>query len=1566
MSNNSEPKYKGEKVTTNGNQLVALHVEARVADAGIFYPITPSTEQGENFEFSFAKGELNVFGNAKIAIETEGEHAAQGGAIAYSLTGKRVVNFTSGQGLLYGLEQYYHAPGKLSSMVLQVSARALTKSALNVHCGHDDIYAALDTGWLILFGKDAQQAADQALILRKVCELTLTPGINAQDGFLTSHLERTFLRPEADLIREYLGRAEDMIDTPTEAQKELFGPKRRRVPELYDTKNPLLLGPVQNQEHYMNGIAARKNTVYELVLGFFEQAYDEFAKLTGRNYGLISEYNTKDADTVFIALGSAAENIEAGIDYIKKRDGINIGIIHINVIRPFPEKAIINALKGKKNVIILERSDSQASGDNPLTRDIKSALYKALENSKTNAHDNLPSMTNAEMPQIFSGVYGLGSRDFRPEDILGAYEYVVKGKKRQDGFSAKDGKSFFYLGINHPYNVVSDDKPSLLPDKAIAIRFHSIGGWGAITTGKNLSEILGDMGNYIKLRDFPNQDKEVLHISANPKYGSEKKGAPTNYFLVVAPERVRVNCDLKHVDVVLCCDPKAFTHTNPIEGLKEGGALIWESDETDPAKAWERIPKSRRAEIIQKKIKIYVLNGFGIAREATTKPELQLRMQGNSFLGAFFKVSSFLSDNNIPTTEFEKVVEKQYQKKFGKLGEAVIKSNMKVMDDGFNKIMEVPYGDINAPDRSLFTGEKTLPCLEGFEDSDYYKNLAPIFKKETFEQEFRAGLGYFQPASAYASTGAMTVATGEDGSKFVSRRIVPTYNPNKCTGCLECITVCPDSALPNTAQDIAVVLEKIVANYVSDASLKPALFELIKKAEPEIRKTMLAEAAQKEVTPKSFSEIALEKIAALANDKEKTALPEIKNIIEKLPFSYAKTLQTFGALEKKNPGQGGLFGIFLSDLCKGCGECAKACGSRNALTMGEETEAFNAKIHSATAFLNLLDDTDQKYLGIYNSENPENSKAAALRYHLMQQSKYKAMVCGDGACAGCGEKSVLHNVVTMTEAYMRPMFHRKADRLLKKADELKKDGTAKLNKLEKDQPESYEFLKRTIVHTLLKMGGENVAESIKRTSAFKGTNADLINAVVMVMEQDAFNHKDLQIRKGKLGNGMSVMGMTASTGCNSVYGSTPPANPHTYPWMNSLFQDGATIGWLVAESFMQTNARRSVVPERLADYILNDAAKPFTENDYFKHIHFNERHMTDLEIQELPKIWAVGGDGAFGDIGFQNVSKAVLQNRPNLKILLLDTQVYSNTGGQNSDSSVMCGGIDMNQFGLATQGKLTEKKEVAQILTVGHGSPFVGQVSMASSINFFKAILDSLTYRGTAFIQAYTSCMPEHGIGDDIAFIQAAEVRDSRSVPEFVFNPMLSDSYSECLNIRSNPNTDRDWQIRTAGNGEKYEFMLPQWAVNEARFRNHFKKAPEGFEKNYVDLKNLLWRVTQQDVVYRRVFNPDHKSYVPKFDTYTFTEDANGNLKPILISRQLVLFCIERRHNWRRLQSLAGIENIDYKTQKVLLDRFEKGEIAKDLFFSQTNEIAAKIRTDLFEQKKENFNRNIASQLTEA
>jgi pyruvate-ferredoxin/flavodoxin oxidoreductase len=1533
-------KYPGIRVTCNGNQLVAQHVEARITEGGVFYPITPSTEGGELYQASYANGELNVWGRSKIAIETEGEHAAQGGATAYSVAGKRTVNFTSGQGIVYAMEQYYHSPGKLSTMVLEIGARALTKHALNVHCGHDDFYAALDTGWTMLVAKDAQQAADQAVILRKVNELALNPGMNIQDGMLTTHSERTYLSPEAELLREFLGDPEDEIDCPTEAQRELFGARRLRVPPMMDLRNPVLLGPVQNQEHHMNGVVARRNNFNEPILGFLEAAYAEFGRLTGRQYSLISEYKCEDAETVFISLGCAAENIEEACDYLREQRNAKVGSIHINVIRPFPEAAVINALRGKKDVIILERTDEALAGDNPLARDVRVALGKAQEVATFGG--SLPALTPEETPRIFRGAYGIGSRDFRPEHTLGAYEFATGQTERKDGRSASGGETFFVLGVDHPYSVISKDTPSLLPQGAIAVRFHSIGGWGMITTGKNLGEIVGEFGQLLAERkplvDADGNPKEHLYVMANPKYGSEKKGAPTNYYLTVAPERIKVNCELNHVDVVLCCDPKAFTHTNPLEGLKKGGSFVWESSDA-PETAWQRIPAQHRQFVTENNIRVFILPGFEIARAATERPDLQLRMQGNSFLGGFFKVSPFLGEYGISEKEFLATVKHQYEKKFGRFGDAVVESNMKVMADGFSRVQEIQYGVEADPDRSSMRNPPLQPasqdpliptagCGSACGGIPAPASQTPRYAVQTmakFDSEFRAGKGYHQPSGAFASVGVMGAGTGATQSKYVARRETPVYIAENCTQCMECITACPDTALPNTSQDVGTVLKTAAHYYVTDASERQQLVGELKGVEERARARMVE--AVKDRTSLPFKDIIREEVSKLAGVPE-TARNQFTAIIEQLPLAYSKVPAIFRSLEQKNAGAGGLFQIYVSDLCKGCGECVEVCGDHDALRMVTETEELNAEHTTAQIFSRLLPDTPQKFLGLYKDDDAANSREAALRNHLMVRRNYEALVSGDGACAGCGEKSILRAAASVTEAYMRPMYHRKADRIRKKAAQLEADGLARLTAIKARSEEEYHLYKRAVAHALMGLGGENEADTDLRLEQHGPiSDEEIVNALVTVMRQDAFNHSELQSVDGRAANGMSVMMMGASTGCNTVYGSTPPSNPHPYPWMNSLFQDGATISWLLGESVIVNHARRSIVPERLADALLERSKDVISEQEYFTYTHMDDSLMTDQEIRELPKVWVVGGDGALGDIGFQNVSQVILQNRPNVKMLMLDTQVYSNTGGQNSDSSTMLGGYDMNQFGTASQGKLIEKKSVAEAFTSGHGSPFVAQVSMANAAKLYKSMLDGLEYRGTAFYQSYTTCQPEHGVGDNMSADQAKMARDSRSMPEFVFNPQLGETAQESFSLKGNPSMDRDWwRTKYKSTGDEYNYTVAHWAITEGRFRKHVKAVKEEEIPELILLDDMLTLVTQEDVVKRRVFDSNHRSCVPNFGCYIRAE-IRGKMKYFTVSRQMVLFAIERRKAWRMLQSKAGVVNTDYLAQKSLLAKLDKGEL---------------------------------------
>src|SRR4029434_1517252 len=397
-------------------------------------------------------------------------------------------------------------------------------------------------------------------------------------------------------------------------------------------------------------------------------------------------------------------------------------------------------------------------------------------------------------------------------------------------------------------------------------------------------------------------------------------------------------------------------------------------------------------------------------------------------------------------------------------------------------------------------------------------------------------------------------------------------------------------------------------------------------------------------------------------------------------------------------------------------------------------------------------------------------------------------------------------------------------------------------------------------------------------------------------------------------------------------------NPLPTHWISSLYKHAPPVGCLLGESFIVDHGRRSVIPERLLDAIMNRDKDVISPREYYEYVHFSDAVMTDQEILEMPKVWVVGGDGGMGDIGYQNMSKVMLQNRPNVKAVMLDTQVYSNTGGQNSDSTQRRGGSDMNVCGAATQGKRVEKKTVAETFLAGHGSPFVAQVSIANAPKLYRAILDGIEYRGTAFLQCFTTCQPEHGVADDLALTQAQRVREWRGETEFVFNPRLGETYQEALDVKGNPSIDMDWfETRFKGTNAPYRYTVAHWCATEARFRNHLKKVKKDELTRLIPLENMLARITQQDVVYRRYLIASHRSYVPDFGVYITIQGANGDVEFRSLSRQLVLFCVERRKAWRMLQSKAGIENREYKAQRSLLAEVDAGKISKEDFLAHAD-----------------------------
>ncbi len=630
----SQIKYPGIKSTADGAAMV-VWVETHISQAACAYPITSSTTMGSGYQIVVSNGGKNVWDEPLDFIELESEHSSASTCEGYALSGGRVTNFTSGQGLILMKEVLYTISGKRLPVVFHIGARALTSHSLNVHAGHDDVMGVTDCGWGMLFAKNAQEVADLALIARRVAEDTSTPFFNIMDGFLTTHTIENVKLPEPEFMR-------DFVSAPQE-----------KLVNLMDPYHPTMSGVVQNQDSYMKGkIAQRAYT--DKIESELTSAMEAFHAATGRKYDLVNSYKMDDAEWAIVGMGSLTETSEATADYIRKTTGEKVGVVSITSFRPFPAKQIVNALKNVKAFSVLERLDNPLAESNPLTMEIKASFTDALSEGAINS-----------IPKIYSGSAGLGSRDIRPADIIEVLKNMTADKKR-----------YFAIGIKHELGIETDKNYDIRPEGAFSMRGHSVGGFGSVTTNKVIATIVADLFD--------------MNVQAYPKYGSEKKGLPTAYFLTISPEQVRTHNELEFVDFVPLNDINAFNLANPLKGLQPNGILFVQTHKTDTNEIWKDIPLWAQEKIRENNIHVYALDTVEIARDVSSRSDLAQRMQGIVLLGIFLKATPFMEQSGISDEELLKGVEKSLRKYFGKRGEQVVQDNLNAVRRGYSEVFEIP------------------------------------------------------------------------------------------------------------------------------------------------------------------------------------------------------------------------------------------------------------------------------------------------------------------------------------------------------------------------------------------------------------------------------------------------------------------------------------------------------------------------------------------------------------------------------------------------------------------------------------------------------------------------------------------------------------------------------------------------------------------------------------------------------------------------------------------------------------------------------------------------------------
>ncbi|MCP4993448.1 MAG: pyruvate ferredoxin oxidoreductase [Gammaproteobacteria bacterium] len=1487
-------KYPGIRMAMDGNTAVIM-VEREASDAAGAYPITPSTQMGEYWAEETAKGHLNISGKPLIFVEPESEHAAAAVTAGMSMAGLRSTNFTSAQGVAFMHESLYAAVGKRLPYVLNIGCRAITKASLNVHCGHDDYHCIDDTGFFQVMGKNAQEAADLNLISRKIAELSLTPAAVAQDGFLTTHLIEPLMVPERDLVEEFCGRPDDIIDCPTPAQRMAYGEKRRRVPELWDVDNPMVSGSVQNQDAYMQAVAGQRPYFFDHIQDITDTCMDEYYQLTGRQYHRLGEYLIEDAEYLILGQGSMIVQAEAVADYLREQRKIKVGVVNMTMFRPFPGDLLGGMLKGKKGVAVLERTDQPLAEDLPLMRECRAVITKCLENGASGDDKAYPTYETytktTDAPALYSGCYGLGSRDLQPEALIGTIENMLpEGEK----------KRFFYLSVEFVRDAVNptqelriqellesypdiqnmavkgSENPNLMPEGSITARMHSVGGWGAITTGKNLVMTLYDLLGY--------------DIKANPKYGSEKKGQPTTYYLSAAPTPIPLNCEYHYVDVVLSPDPNVFEHSNPLHGLDRSGVFIIQSNLDTPEAVWDQIPFPGKKYIVDHDIKIFYVDGFKIAREEASNPELQFRMQGNAFQGAFFAASPLMERAGLDEKGLFEAIEIQLRDKFGSKGEQVVVDNLRVVRRGYDEIHEITEKPLEQKKSKSSKRSADLPImLKQMPEGDGSISDIHGFWDKT-GSFYASGQGNDNLVDPFIGLSVFPAATGVFRDMTQIRFEYPQWVPENCTACGDCYTICPDSAIPGLVNSVSEIFSTAIVRIESKGVATLYLRRETRLVEKRLRALLEAQGEAANVR-ELLDQAVLEHLAESALEGEARAAleQEFSLFMAALgEFQFSITKPYYKNKEKRNKNSGGLFSITINPYtCKGCMECVEVCDDL-ALVAETQTSESIEKLRDDWAFWLDLPTTSEEFSRIDDLEEG----IGALETLLLDKRNYDSMTSGDGACLGCGEKTAIHIFTGTVTALMQPRVKQQMARLDKLIIDLEQHIRLKL-------ASSVDLENTAAIDAAVDANEDqdltlsSLSASLEEGNANDPIDQKWLRWATQLLEK--LRYLKWQYAEGKSGKGQAEMGIINSTGCTSVWGSTFPFNPYPFPWTSHLFQDSPSVAMGIFEGHM-AKMSEGFKAIRMAELELKGKYNPETDEEFFKR--FGWRQFNDDEFELCPPVVAIGGDGAMYDIGFQNLSRVLMTDVP-VKVLVLDTQVYSNTGGQACTSTFISQVADMAAYGKAHKGKADIRKEIA-LIGAAHRSAYVLQTSVANVTHMIEGYIEGLNSRRPALFNVYTTCQPEHGVADDATEKQTRLALESRAYPMFKFNPDLGTTFEECSSISGNPSIDTDWPMYSisyvdeAGKEGKLDVPMTfaDFAVTEGRFRKQFRKAPpETWNDDMVQMHLFL-----------ELDKDEREGKVP----YIWAVDAKQRLIRIICSAELVASCEERRDFWHQIRSIAG------------------------------------------------------------
>ncbi len=1433
------PPSEGTKTVLDGNTAVSA-TEACIAEAaglGSSFPANAATFAWQHEQQRRGK---NCFGKNLTGRDTEGARGTLAATIGLGMSGARVTTFLSSPDLMSAQDLLLTVVGRHIPLVLHLSNRTQAAHAGALGSGHEAYHASADSGFFVLHATTVQEAVDFSLVARRVAELTLIPGLVAMDGEQTALAAQEVELPNPDLVRSFLGDPNDQIAAPTTAQKLLFGETRRRVPRWHDPDRPVMHGAVQGPESWALGAVAKHPYFNHHLGAILEESLAQLSAKTGRVLNPVSNYRTDDAQIVLVAQGAAIETLKAVADHLRGK--IKVGVLGIHCFRPFPGAQIAKHLNKKTVVAVLERVDTPLAVDPPLMRQVRATLERALENGRlgSEVHPGYPLIKDQQLPRFRSVVYGLGGQPLRASDLIALCENLeAKGQgriflgiefARTSSIYPKrqvllDNLRRYYPDIANLGLRSQKPAPDLRPKDALTVAIHNLGYHSKGLSVEAASLLHRLVGGCLRSRPGLLQDRWLAGW--------------VDTFTHAATPLLDVGDDLP-VDIAVLTAP--HRKTKPLDGLHKGSVLLMVSNQDDDTKLWQSLAPSVQEDIRAKQAQLYYVS----VPETNSKFAITL----GSLFGTLLETGRLdVKARRILTS---------YEDTLHHLSAVEHQARLEDFTAGFEGVRQLDYLNLQATHDSQLTihnsqlDEAPMAVRHLGKSGGAYDSLPRFWDQ--------VGVLYRNDKTAeltpdpYMATGTIPPLTSTFRDLSQAREILPAFEPSLCTGCGQCWSHCPDSAIGSIVISPTALIDAGIRMAGADA-LRMVSSKIVSKLH-----SLGRNSASTQNTAGEFIQTAFSGIKDKLPIDRKTAIVEavesINQHIGSLPIACTDAF--FADPEHYQHETGELLSLVINpDACKACKLCIAAC-EVGALTEAPQTPQRVTQAKNLWRLWEQLPDT----AGTTIERAGNHEKVGKMPAILLSRYCQAAIGGGDEAEAGSGEKMAVRLALAVTEFQRQPFINS----FLADITEVR----AKL--LEKIRVTLTNALPTNDLDALAK-GLDAIHPSQAPLSALtkqleNAAEQELVDAAQLrrlVKTTQALGDLQWQLAEGGHGLGRSRLSLAIAPGTLTNWAGSWPNNPFQVPVAIDMSGDTAQLAGGLLEGQLQV-ATNGVALLRQAKLELEKPEEAARAAQTFEPP--NWRDLTKEEQRFCPPLLLIGN--ALEGKGFTAIAHLLGGDLP-LKILILaDLDLDFET--VNVAGSFMA----------AAKGTQIE----LGLLALSQRSAYIAQTSIADTSHFLASVKAAFEFAGPALIHVHAPSPERHGFASNQTFTQASLALQARVLPLFSYNPASEGVFGSRINLEGNPNVNAAWG--TVGD----DIITPaDWAVREQRFASYFtllnddSLAPLPIAE-YLELKPAARR--------------------GKTPIVTVIKEADETVR-LQVQPELVAVCEECLHGWQTLQELAGL-----------------------------------------------------------